>query len=152
MKHTWETQNRHFPHWLYVLERVVLEMSIYCSLRGLCPCFCLSVAKSCLTLCNPMDCSTPGFPVHHQLPELAQTHVHRVGDAIQHLILCRPLLLLPSVFPSIRVFSNESVLPIRWPKYWSFSFSPSNEYSGLISLGIDWFDLLSVRGTLRSLL
>ena len=77
----------------------------------------------CLTLCDPTDCSTPGLPVHHQLPELAQTHVHRVGDAIQPSILCRPLLLPPSIFPSITVFSNESVLHIRWPKYWSFSFS-----------------------------
>ena len=92
-----------------------------------------SVSQSCLTLCNPMDCSTPGLPVHHQLPELAQTHVHRVGDAIQ------PSYPLPSLFPSIRVFSNESVLHIRWPEYWSFSFSisPSNEYSGLISFRID---------------
>ena len=102
-------------------------------------------------LCNPMDCSTPGFPVHHQLPELAQAHVHRAGDAIQHLILCHPLLLLPSITPSIRVFSNESVLCIRWPKYWSFSFSisisPSNEYSGLISFTIDWLDLLAVQGS-----
>ena len=82
-----------------------------------------------------MDCSTPGFPVHHQLPELTQTHVHRVGDAIYHLILHHPLLLLLSIFPSVRVFSNESVLLMRWSKYWSFSFSvsPSNEYSGLIS-------------------
>ena len=88
-----------------------------------------------------MDCSTPGFPVHQQLPELAQTHVHRVGDAIHHLILCHSLLLLPSIFPSIRVFSNELALCIRRPKYWSFSFSisPSNEYSGLISFRIDWF-------------
>ena len=102
-----------------------------------------SVTQSCLTLCDPMDCSTPGLSVHHQLPELAQTHVHLVDDAIQHLILCHPLLLLPSVFPSIRVFSNESVLHIRWPNYWSFSFniSPSCEYSGLISFRIDWFDL-----------
>ena len=97
-----------------------------------------SVTQSCLTLCEPMDCSTPGFPVHHQHPELPQTHVHRVGDAINHLILFRPLLLLLSIFPSIRVLSNESVLHIRWPKCWSliFSISPSNEYSGLISL--DW--------------
>ena len=101
-----------------------------------------------------MDCSMPGFPVHHQLPELAQIHVHRVSDAIQHLVLCHPLLLLPSVFPSIRVYSNESVLCIRWSKYWGFSFniSPSNEYSGLISFRIDWFDLLAVQGTLKSLL
>ena len=88
-----------------------------------------------------MDCSTPGFPVHHQLPELAQIYVHRVGDAIHYLILCRPLVL-PSIFPSIRVFSNESAFRIRWPKYWSFSINLSNEYSGLISFKIDWFDLL----------
>ena len=101
-----------------------------------------------------MDCSTPGFPAHHQLPELAQTHVHWVDDAINHPILCRPLLLLPSIFPSIRVFSNESVFRIKWPKYWSFSFSisPSNEYSALISFKIDWFDFLAIQGTLKSLL
>ena len=99
-----------------------------------------------------MDCSTPGLPVHHQLPELTQTHVHRVSDASNHLILCHPLLLLPSILPSIRVFSKESVLRIRWPKHWSFSFniSPSNEYSGLISFGMDWLDLLAVQGTLKS--
>ena len=101
-----------------------------------------------------MDCSLPGFSVHYQLPELAQTHVHRVSDAIHHFILCRPLLLLPSIFPSIRVFSNESVLHMRWPKYWSsrFSISPSNEFSGLISFRFDWLDLLAVQGTLKSLL
>ena len=111
-----------------------------------------SVAQSCQTLCDPMDCSTPGFPVHHQLPEFTQTHVHWVGDAI-HLILSCPLLLPPSVFPSIRVFSNELALWIRWPQYWSFSFSisPSNEYSGLISFRINWFDLLLSKGLLRSL-
>ena len=100
-----------------------------------------------------MDCNMPGFPVLHHLPELAQTHVHRVSDAI-YLILCRPLLLLPSVFPSIRVFSSELVLCMTWPKYWSFSFSisPSNEYSGLISFRTEWFDLLAVQGTLKSLL
>ena len=101
-----------------------------------------------------MDCTTPGFPVHHQLLELAQTHVHRVSDASNPLIFCHPLFLLPSVFPSIRVFSYESVLCIRWPKYWSFSFSisPSNEYSGLISFRMDWLDHLAVQGTLKSLL
>ena len=101
-----------------------------------------------------MDCSTPGFPVHQQLAELAQTHVHRVGDAIHPLILCHSLLLLLSIFPSIRVFSNELALCIRWPKYWSFSFSisPSNEYSGLISFRIDWLDLMAVQGTLENLL
>ena len=101
-----------------------------------------------------MDRSTPGLPVHHQLPELTQTHVHRVGDAINHLILCRPLLLLPSVCPSITFFSNESAHQIRWPKYWrcSFSISLSHEYSELISFRIDWFHLLAVQGTLKSLL
>ena len=113
-----------------------------------------SVIQSYLTLCDPIDCSMPGFPVHHQLPELAQTHVHQVGMPSNHLILCRPLLLLPSIFPSFRIFSNESVLSIRWPKYWSFSFSirPSNEYSGLISFRIDWVDFPVVQGTLNSLL
>ena len=104
---------------------------------------CCSVAKSCPTLCDPMDCSTPGFPVLHCLPEFAQIHVHLVGDAIEssHPLYC-PLLPVPSIFPSIKVFSNESALCLRWPKYWSFSFSinPSNEYSGLISLRIDWFE------------
>ena len=115
---------------------------------------CCSVAQSCPTLCDPMDFSTTGFTVLHYLPEFAQTHIPWVGDAIHHFILCRPLILLPSIFPSIRVFSNESVLHIRWPKYWSISFSISlsNEYSGLISFRIDWFDLLSVEGTLQSLL
>ena len=113
-----------------------------------------SVTQSCPTLYNTMDCSMPGFPVHHQLLELIQTHVHWVSEAISYLILCGPLLLQPSIFPSIRVFSNESFLHIRWPKYWSFSFSksPSNEYSGLISFMIDWLDLLAVQQTLKSLL
>ena len=106
------------------------------------------MCQSCPTLCNPMD-STSGFPVHHYLLEFAQTHV-RVSDAIQSSRPLRPLLLLPSIFPSIRVFSNESALCIRWPKYWSFSFSPSNEYLGLISFRIDCFDLLAVQGTFRS--
>ena len=112
-----------------------------------------SVAQSCPTLCDPKDCSMSGLPVHHQLLEFTQTHVHWVGDAI-HLILCRPLLRPPSIFPSIGVFSNESVLHIRWPKYWSFRFSisPSIEYSGLISFRMDWLDLLAVKGTLKSLL
>ena len=102
-----------------------------------------------------MNCSTPGLPVHHQLPEFTQNHVHRVGDAIQPSHpLSSPLLLLPPIPPSIRVFSNESTLRMRWPKYWSFSFSisPSNEYPGLISFRMDWLDLLVVQGTLKSLL
>ena len=98
-----------------------------------------SVTQSCLTLCDPTDCSMPGFPVHHHFPELVQTHVHHIGDAIQPSHPLSPLLLLPSIFPSIMVFPNESVLSHKWPKYWSFSFSisPSNEYSGLISFRID---------------
>ena len=113
-----------------------------------------SVAQLFLTPCDPMDCSTPGLPVHHQLPEFTQTHAIEAVMPSNHLILCCPLLLPPSIFPSIRVFSNESALRIRWPKYWSFSFSisPSNEYSGLISFRIDWFSLLAVQGTLKSLL
>ena len=100
-----------------------------------------------------MGCSMPGFPVHHQLLELTQTHVHQVGDAIQPSHPLSPLLL-PAIFPRIRVFSSESVLHIRWPKDWSFSFSisPSSEYSGLISFRIVWLDLLAVQGTLKSLL
>ena len=113
-----------------------------------------SVAQSCLTLCDPMNCSTPGLPVHHQLPESTQTHVIESVMPSNHLILCRPLLPLPSIFPSIRVFSNKSALRIRWPKYCSFSFniSPSNEHPGLISSRIDWLDLLAVQGTFKSLL
>ena len=110
-----------------------------------------SVAQSCLTLCNPMECSTPGFPVYHQLPELTQTHVHRVSDAIQPSHPLQSPLLPPSMFPSIRVFSNESVLCTRWPKYWSFSFSisPSNVCSGLISFRwTGWLSLQS-KGLLR---
>ena len=110
------------------------------------------VIQSCLTLWDPMDCSMPGFSVHHQLPELTQTPVRWVVDAIQP---SHPLFspsFQPSIFPSIRFFSNESVLHIRWPKYWSFSFSisPSNEYSGLISFRKDCLDLLAVQGTLKS--
>ena len=110
------------------------------------------------TLCDPMDCSMPVFPVLHHLPEFAQAHVHwfYLMDSScpsNHLILC-PLLLLPSMFLSIRVFSNESALCIRWPKYWSFSFSirPSSEHPGLMSFRMDWLDLLAVHGTLKSLL
>ena len=136
-----------------ILKSHLLEIRTNCSI------FCApihiqfsSVAQSCPILCDPMDYSIPGFPAHHQLPEVAQIHVHRVGDAIQASHPLSPLLLLSSVFPSIRVFSNESVLCIRWPNYWSFSFSLSNEYSGLIFFRIDWLDLLAVQGTLKSLL
>ena len=118
------------------------------------PTHCCSVSKSCLTLCSHIDCSTPGLPLLHYLPEFAQTHIHWFGDAFQPAHLLLPLLLLPSFFPNIRVFSSKSTLCIKWPKYWSFSFniSPSNEYSGVISFRMDWFDLLGVQGTLKSLL
>ena len=97
-----------------------------------------------MSLCDPVDCSTPGFPVLHCHPECAQIHDHPVSDTIYLILCCLLSLLLLSVFPSIRVFSNESVLHIRWPKYWSFSFgiSPCSEYSGLISFRMDWFDFL----------
>ena len=124
------------------------------SLGPLRNCCCCSVAQSCPTLCNPMDCSTPGFPGHHNSQSLFKLMSIKSVMPFNHLILCCPLFLLPSIFPIIRVFSKESVLHIRWPKYWNFSFSisPSNKYSGLISFRIDWFELLSVKGTLKSLL
>ena len=114
-----------------------------------------SVAQFCLTLCNPMDCSTPGLPIHHQLPEFTQTHVHWVGDAIQPSHpLSDPSPPAFNLSQHQGIFSSESVLCIRWPKYWSFSFniSPSDEYSGLISFRMDWLDLLAVQGTLKHLL
>ena len=132
-----------------------------------------SVAQSCPTLCDPMDCSTPGLPVHHQLLELLKLMSIESVMLSNNLILCRPLLLVPSIFPSIRVFSNESILCIKefhqiigskklkfgqsigWDTQWIlgvFSISPSNEYSGLISFRMDWLDLLAVQGTLKSLL
>ena len=117
-------------------------------------CYCCSVAKLCPTLFGPKDCNMLGSPVLHYLPEFTQIHVHRVGDAIQPSHPLLSLSPLPSIFPSIRVFSNESALRMRWPKHWSFSFSisPSNDCSGLFSFRIDWFDLLAVQETLRSLL
>ena len=127
---------------VHVLYLTVFHLSVQFS----------SVAQSCLTLCDPMNCSTPGLPAHHQLLEFTQTYVHQVGDAIQP---SHPLssLLLPSIPPSVRVFPNESALRMRWPKYWGFSFSisPSNEHPGLISFRMDWLDLLAVQGTLKSL-
>ena len=118
-------------------------------------CFlCCSVAQSCPTLCNPTDGSTTGFSVLHYLPGFLKLMSTDSLLTSSHLILCRPLLLLLSVFLSIRVFPSGSAVRIRWLKYWRFSFSinPSNEYSGLISFRIDWFDLLAVQGTLKSLL
>ena len=115
----------------------------------------ISVTQSCPALCDPMKRRTPGLPVHHQLLESTQIHVHWVGDDIQPSHLCHPLLLLPPIPPSIRVFSNESTLRMRWPNYWSCSFnniSSSNEHPGLISFRMDWLDLLAVQGNLKSLL
>ena len=113
-----------------------------------------SVAQSCPTLCDPMDCSIPGLLVHHELPVYSNSSPLSPVMPPSHLNLSRSLLLQPSIFPSIRVFSNESVLPIRWPKYWSFSFSisPINEHPGLVSFRMDWLDLLAVQATLESLL
>ena len=113
-----------------------------------------SVAQSCLTVCDPMDCSTPGFTVHQNSWSLLRLKSIELVMPSSHLILCGPLLLLPSIFPSIRVFSNESALHIRWPKYWSFSFniSPSSEHPRLISFRMDWLDILAIQGTLKSLL
>ena len=131
-----------FLYWKFPILKIALQIRFR------------SVAQSCPTLCDPMNRSTPGLPVHHQLPEFTQTHVHRVSDAIQP---SHPLLSpspLPPIPPSIRVFSNESTLCMRWPKYWSFSFSiiPSKEIPGLTSFSMDWLDLLAVHGTLSSLL
>ena len=111
-----------------------------------------SVVQSCLTLCNPMNRSMAGLPVHHQIPESTQPISIESVMPSNNFILCHPLHLLPSIFPNIRVFSNESPLHIRWPKYWSFSFNinPSNEQPGLISFRMDWLDLFAVQGILRS--
>ena len=113
-----------------------------------------SVVQSCPTLCDPMNRSMPGLPVHHQLRSPPKPRSIESVMPSNHLILCHPLYHWPSILPSIRVFSNESALRIRWPKYWSFSFnsSPSNEHPGLISFRMDWLDLLAVLGTLKSLL
>ena len=130
---------------LLLLEGVVISIFIDS---------CCSATKSCPTLCDPMDCSTPGFSfLQYSWSSFKLISIELVMLS-NHLILCLPLLLLPSVFPSFRVFSNESAFHIRWPKYWRFSFSisPSSEYSGLISFRMDWFDFLSVQETLRSLL
>ena len=115
-------------------------------------CCCCPVAQLCPTLCDPMDCSMPGFSALLHLQSLLKLMSIESVMHSNHLVLCCPLLLLPSIFPSIRIFSNESALHIRWPKYWSFSISPSNECSGLISFRIDWFDFPAVQWTLNSLL
>ena len=122
---------------IYVIYDIYQRRQLF-SVNGCC---CCSVAKLCLTLCNPMDCSMPGFPVLTVSWSLLKV---MSIESMMSSILCHPLLFLPLIFHIIRVFSNESALHIRWPKYWSFSISPSNEYSGLISYGIDWFDVLAV--------
>ena len=129
------------PVFIYTSELKVFKWDICC----------FSIDKSCLILWTSMDCRLPGFPILYYLLEFAQTHVHWVLMPSSHLILCHPLLLL--IVPSNRVFSSELALSIRWPKCWnsSFNISPSNEYSGLISFGMDWFDLLAVQGTLKRL-
>ena len=134
----------------HIIERVGLQINSQFSEMKL-QFSCSAMSDS---LSDPMDCSTPGLPVPHHLPELAQTHVFQSVMPSNHLMLCHPFLFPPSIFPSIRVFSNESVVLIRWPNYWSFSFSisPSNEYSGLISFRMGWLYLLAVQGTLESLL
>ena len=111
-----------------------------------------SVAQLCPGLCDPIDCRMPGLPVHHQFLEPAQLMSIELVMPSNHRIFCFLLFFLPSIFPSIKVFSSGSALCIRWPKYWSSNSSPSNEYSGLISFQIDWFDLLAVQETLKSLL
>ena len=133
---------------VWALTYITIDHSIHFLIQ------CFSVVKLCPTLYHTMDRSTPGFSVLHYLPAFVQTLVHWVSDAIQPSHLLSLPLLLPSIFPSIRVLSNESALHIRWPEYWSISFSinPSNEYSGLISFRIDWYDLIDDQGTLKSLL
>ena len=132
--------NPGFLHYKWILYQLSHQGSPYFAFQF------SSVAQSCLTLCDPMNHSTPGLPVHHQLPESTKaTSIESVIPS-NHLIVCHSLLLLPSIPPSIRVFSTKSALRIRWPKYWSFSFniSPSNEHPGLISFRMDWLDLLAV--------
>ena len=147
----WTTREYHTAHWSPHSWYTHLEAFVYVNHVSV---QFSSVAQSCPTFCDPMKCSTPGLPVHHQLLESTQTHVHGVDEPSNHLILCCPLLLLPSIFPGIRVFSNETALHMRWPKYWSFSLSisSSDKHPGLISLRMDWLDLLAVQGTLKSLL
>ena len=132
---------------VYIAHFIIEIKMLFCSVQ-----FSSVQSLSHVRYCNPMDGRTPGFPVHHQLPDLTQTHIHQVGDAIQP---SHPLSSLsPPTFnlSSIRVFSNGSVLCIRWPRHWSFSINFSNEYSGLISYRMDWLDLLVLQGTLKSLL
>ena len=140
---------RHCPYFYYYSERLFLLWVIQTFFP-----YCCWVAQLCPTLCHLMDCSLPGFSVLHHPLELAQTHVHWICDATQQSHLLLSLLLLSSIFPSIRVFSNEPALCIKWLKDWSFSFSISlsNEYSGLIFFRINWFDIFAVQGTFKTIL
>ena len=139
----------------YLIKLTAIDtwIKLRCYVNKLVVNICFSVSQLCLTLCNPMNCSAPGFPVLHYLPEFAQTHVHWVNDVIQPSHPLSP----PSpsqIVPSIRIFSSELALCIRWPTYWSFSLNinPSNEYSGLTSFRTDWLHLLAVQGTIKSLI
>ena len=129
-----------WQHWVSIVARRNPSFPMW----DLVTCSCLDT-QSCLTLCDPMDCNKSGFLVLHHLQGFVQTHVHWVSDVTNHLILCFPFLLLPTIFLSIKFFPNESALRIRWPKYWSFSIGPSDKYSSLIPFRIDWFDLLPVQ-------
>ena len=133
------------------VQSLLKEISPEYSLEGLMLKLKLQYFGHLMQRTDSLDCSTPDFLVHHQLPELAHTHVHQVGDSSNHLILCHPFILLPSIFPTISVFSSESVFHIRWPKYWSFSFSisPSSEYSGIISFRADCWISLQSKGLSR---
>ena len=135
--------------WVWSSSSLGIEREMETSLTNVIVscCYCCSVFQSCPTLCDPTDFTTPGLPVPHHLLKFAQVHVHASVMPSSHLILWHPLLLLPSIFPSIRDFSNELAISTRRSKYCSFSSSPSKEYSGLISLMIDWFDLLAIQGT-----
>ena len=137
-----------WENWISTCKRMKLDLSLSYTIRSD---QIRSVAQSCLTLCDPMNRSTPGLPVHHQLPEFTQTHVHPVGDAIQPSHPLSSSFSCPQSLPA-SVFSNESTLHMRWPKYWSFSFSiiPSKEIPGLISFRMDGLDLLAIQGTLKS--
>ena len=142
-----QTASRFFSHSHIFCSCLIIQQS----LTGFVHCY--SVARLCPTLCDPINYSTPGFPIpilHYLLSLLKLISIESMMPS-KHLILCHPILLLLSIFPSIRVFCNKSALCIRWPKYWSFSISPSSEYSGLISFKVDCFDLLAVQGTLMSL-
>ena len=151
-------EQHHYPQYilLFIFQKSSYYFALWLSILSLWLCQFSSVQSfnDVRLFASPWTAAQPVFLVHHQLPSLLRFMSIKLVMPSNHLILCHPLLLLPTIFPSIRVFSNQSVLPIRWPNYWSFSFSisPSNEYSGLISFKMLWFDLLAVQGTLKSLI